>query len=249
MVLTMRGLKLLPVALPIILIHLRKVMKHSSSNVCLCLQHTITSPLLIQCWSICYSAWNLRVFQQKWEGFDHKGCKYSLNSTSNQPLTPKEDYKTLKQQWIYFLMTQLTYPGLICGPKLVILLDKYESISGRNDEVLTIRGSDMLPGPLPLIIIHLRKVIKHSSSNGCLSVWYSIPFSVLVWAPKLVILHKIWEFCFSRNDMVATMKVSYILSGALPIILMHLRSVRKDSLSNGLLSLQHSISFPTPTLI
>ena len=112
MVLTMRGLKLLPVALPIILIHLRKVMKHSSSNVCLCLQHTITSPLLIQCWSICYSAeTTLRVFcQQKWHSIDHRGLGYAVRSSSNHHHTSKEGYDIYKQQCMSLLAAQHPNP-------------------------------------------------------------------------------------------------------------------------------------------
>ena len=46
----------------------------------------------------------------------------------------------------------------------------------------------------PLIIImHLRKVGNHSSSNGCPSLQHIIPFPVLRGYLKSAILHEIWD--------------------------------------------------------
>ncbi len=47
---------------------------------------------------------------------------------------------------------------------------KFESIFDRKDTGLAIRGLDMLSEALPIILIHLREVRKHSSSNGCMSL-------------------------------------------------------------------------------
>ena len=51
----------------------------------------------------------------------------------------------------------------------------------------------MLTEALPFILIHLRNVMKHSSSNVCLSLWHSIPISVQRGCLEADILHQIWE--------------------------------------------------------
>ena len=126
-VLIKRGLDMLSEAIPIIIIHLRKVRKHSSTNGCRSLWHSVAFPRLI--WSL----------------------------------------------------------------KLVILVNIWCCFC-KNDTVLAIRRLGMMPEALPAIAIYLSKGGKHSSSNGCQSLWHSATFPGLIWCPKLVILLEIWDF-------------------------------------------------------
>ena len=82
------------------------------------------------------------------------------------------------------------------------------------------------------IIIYLGKVAKHSSSNGCLSLYHSILFLVLSGCPKSKFLHEIWELLLAEINMVPTIKGSYILSEAPLIIDTDLRKVAKHSSGN-----------------
>ena len=68
----------------------------------------------------------------------------------------------------HFLWWSCTKNNLFC-----IYLESFPS---RNGMVLIIRGSNILSEALPIILILLRKVMSHSSSNGCLSLWHSIQF-------------------------------------------------------------------------
>ena len=63
-------------------------------------------------------------------------------------------------------------------------------VSCRNDTMWAIRGSYML-SEAPLIInMHVRNVINHSITNGCLSLQHAgIPFTMWIWFPT-------FEFCF-----------------------------------------------------
>ena len=63
----------------------------------------------------------------------------------------------------------------------------------RNNTMWTIRGSEMLAEAPPTLLIHLRKAMKHFSSNRYLSFLHSIPSSVIIWCPKYDILCAIWE--------------------------------------------------------
>ena len=55
----------------------------------------------------------------------------------------------------------------------------------------------------PLIFpIHLRKDMKHFSSNGCLSLQYSIPFCVLRGCPEYCILCAIHQDLFLRRNVI-----------------------------------------------
>ena len=58
----------------------------------------------------------------------------------------------------------------------------------RNGMVWTIRGLLILSNASPNLIMHLRKGMSRISSNGCLSSWHSIPFSVQRCYPKSGIL-------------------------------------------------------------
>ena len=55
----------------------------------------------------------------------------------------------------------------------------------------------MLEAPL-IIIIHLREIMKHSSSNVCLSLHQSIVFAVLRGCSKSYILNEICELLWGE---------------------------------------------------
>ena len=57
-----------------------------------------------------------------------------------------------------------------------ILHEIWELFSNKNDTVWTIRGLQMLSEAPLLVFVHIEKVMKHSNSNGCLSLQQSIPF-------------------------------------------------------------------------
>ena len=120
---------------------------------------------------------------------------------------------------------------------------KFESSSGRKDIVLTIWGSDTLSEELPIILIHLREVMKHSSSNDCMSLGHSGTFPRLIWCSKLYFCLK-FECLFGKNNAVTTIGGSDImLSKALWTIPIYIMEIRIDSQSNGCLYLQYNITF------
>ncbi len=109
---------------------------------------------------------------------------------------------------------------------------------------MTIRESHTLSEALLFLLIYLREVGKCSSSNGCMSLRYSVIFPRLIWCPKLVIL-LIKKCLFDRNYAVMTIGRSNMLTWALPIILIYLMKVGKYPSSNGFMSLiRHIITFP-----
>jgi len=61
---------------------------------------------------------------------------------------------------------------------------KFEHLLGGKDTALIIRGSDTLSKALAIILIHLRKVRKYSSSNPCLPLPYIVTFPGLIWCPN-----------------------------------------------------------------
>ena len=116
---------------------------------------------------------------------------------------------------------------------------KFGSRFGRKDTVMTMRWSDTLSEALLLILIYLGEISKHSSSNGCLSLWHSITFSSQCGAQN-------WIFCFScfvRKDTVRTIRGSDTVSEAILTILIHLRKVEKYSNSNGCMSIYDTSSY------
>ena len=88
----------------IIYIHLRKVLKHSSSNCCL---FSCRMPLYFSCWEgICVLTFYMK-FEcyswQEWNNVDHNELVYAFWTSYNHLKTSKERYETLKQQWISLL--------------------------------------------------------------------------------------------------------------------------------------------------
>ena len=83
-------------------------------------------------------------------------------------------------------------------PKKWNIVHNLGVVWGRNDTLWTTMGSFMLSKILSIIIIHLRKVRKHSSSNVCLALKFCIPFPMLKGCLKLLILCAIWESTWMR---------------------------------------------------
>ena len=96
-----------------ILVQLRKVKKHSSSNGCMSLQHRATFPRLIWCENCCFLVWNFRAFLvEKTLCVDHNDIGYSVRGTSNHPCTSNGRYETLKQQRMHVLtLHRATFQG------------------------------------------------------------------------------------------------------------------------------------------
>ena len=61
---------------------------------------------------------------------------------------------------------------------------KIEGFSGRKDFILAIRGVDMLSDASLIILMCLRDVRKHSSSNGCMSLRHRVILPRLIWCLK-----------------------------------------------------------------
>ena len=115
--------------------------------------------------------------------------------------------------------------------------------AGRKDTVLTTNGLYILPEALPIIIIHFKKVMKHSGSNVCLFSHHVTPFPMLRGCPKFDAFLEVWQLVFYRNDMVWTIRGVCMLSEVFLIIHIRLMMVMVHSISNGCLSLQYSIPF------
>ena len=115
----------------ICLMHLRKVMKHSSSNGCLS-SHSTVSHLL--CWE---GTPNLEIcvkfesqHRSKWYSATHKWLMNAVKSFSHLPYASKEGYETLKQQWLSLLAVQYHICCAVRGnPKSWNLCEIWESTS------------------------------------------------------------------------------------------------------------------------
>ena len=109
--------------------------------------------------------------------------------------------------------------------------------------MLTIIRSSVLANALPTILLHQRKVRKHSSSDGCLVLKQFIIFSQADLVPEMGDFAWKFECLFGRKDTVSVIRNMYMPPEALPMIPIHLRKVRKHSSSNGCLVLWHIVTF------
>ena len=82
-----------------------------------------------------------------------------------------------------FVQHSLTYKGMMRCQKSVILLVKLRFFC-RKVTVLTMRGLDTLSDALQTILMHLGEFVKHSSSNGRLSVQHIVIFCGMMWCEK-----------------------------------------------------------------
>ena len=177
-------------------------MSYPSSNGYPSLQHVIPSVHMLKgCLKSdsFHEIWEL-FWQKKWHNVDHKGLTvYVVWSSFNHHNTSKEDwYESIKQQWISLLAWH--HPSFYDEPvpKIWQLAHNLRVVFGIYDIMWTMTGSYMVSIAPPAVTIHMTKVMKHSSSNGCLSLQYIIPFPVLRECPKSDILHEIWELFLSE---------------------------------------------------
>ena len=114
--------------------------------------------------------WNLRV-NIGWNGtVQHiNGWYNTVRSFSHLSYASKEGYETLKQQWLSLLAVQYHICCAERVPQILKFVWNLRVNIGRNDTVQHINGWWMLSKASPICLMHLRKVMKHSSSNGCLS--------------------------------------------------------------------------------
>ena len=108
----------------------------------------------------------------------------------------------------------------------------------------TMRCQDMLLMPYIIIFIHQLKAMKHSNINGYLSLQHISPCPLLkgLQRPVTTVYHT--RLFFANCIIVWTMIISYMLSEAPQIILLHPRKVMKHSSSNVCLLLEQTSPFP-----
>ena len=162
---SMRVMQMSSKAFPVILTHLRKVMKHSSSSGCISLQNIIPFSMLTGCLKsdILHKMCVLFLAEKIWCG-PHKGLVDATKSSSNHLCMFKEGYKTLKQLWIPLLVAQYLIIHVEGVHKIWCFAWNLGWVLNRNDTMLIIRGLYMLCKAHIIILIHLRmvkKTLKH----------------------------------------------------------------------------------------
>ena len=78
---------------------------------------------------------------------------------------------------------------------------------GRYSMTWAIRGLYMLLEAHANLLMHLRKNMKHFSSNGSFSSYHRIPFPVLIAYPQSSILYGIWESVLAKIAQIYTLGV------------------------------------------
>ena len=249
---------------PICLMHLRKVMKHSRSNGSLSLQYIITfvmprgypksgnlceiwlstSVEMIRCNTYMACECCVKCESQhwsKWQDATHKVAVEYYQKAS--PIFLMHLMKVTKHSSSFgclYLQYIITFVVLKGYPKSGNLCE-FESQHRQKWYGATHKCWWMLSKASPIDLMYLMKVMKHSSSNGCLSLQYSITFVVLKGYPKSGKLCKTTSVKIIRWNIY--LNGWWMLSEVSLICLMHPRKVMKHSSSNGCLSLQYIITF------
>ena len=96
--------------------------------------------------------------------------------------------KYSSSNWYVSLWHNIRCSRLIMCPKLVTLLDNLSYFCRIRHCVDHKGGYYILSADLPIMLIHLREVMKHSRSSGCLSLQQNVISPGLIWCPKLVSL-------------------------------------------------------------
>ncbi len=131
-----------------------------------------------------YFAWNLRVvWVEKTLLRPYERIIYGVRGPLKHSHTRVGVWGTLQQQWMHVLMKQhqiaqadlLSVIGYFCL--------KFESSLGRKATAFTMRGSNMVAKSFYIILIHIREVREHSSSNECMSLRHSVIFPRLICCP------------------------------------------------------------------
>ncbi len=130
--------------------------------------HISSAERVPQTW---YIAWKLRVILGKNDTCLTIRCLYML---SEAPMKlPRHLMKVMNHSssnGCLSLQRSITFPVLRGCPKSDILHENWELFFGKNDTCLTMRCMYILSGAPVTLPIHLMKVMKHSSSNRCLSL-------------------------------------------------------------------------------
>ena len=178
-------------ALFIFLMHIMKVMECFSSNRCLFLQHITSFPVMIpQGNTLNLSFWVKFESEPrlKQHGVTHNWPQDALRSSLYLPCISGEEYETLQQQLTPFYISRHHTSHEVRLPQIWHFVFNLRVDLSKNDMMRITSRSKMLIEVSPTILIHLRKIMKHFSSNGCPYLQYMIPFSVMVGYPKSYIL-------------------------------------------------------------
>ena len=109
-----------------------------------------------------------------------------------------------------------TVPGLIWYPKMVYFFLKFGSIFGKKRHCIGHKGIRSAIVGSSNHEIYLRKVGKHSSSNGCLYSCLSVTFPGLIRCSKLVIWGQMFEFVLIKRCCIDHHKgIRYAIKGYL----------------------------------
>ncbi len=139
-------------------------------------------------WKMIFCMTFYNCFLQKWHDGNHKGVADAARSYSTNSYTFKDGYGTGKLQYMSLHVAHHTISSEERVSKIWHFTWNLRAVFGTNDMVWTTRCLYMLSAPPLIKFIHLRKVTKHSNSNGCLSLYHIIPFHVQLGCPKSYIL-------------------------------------------------------------
>jgi len=167
---------------------IKKCYKRSSSNGCLSIWQTIIFPRMILCPKLVVG---IRSFQHLIVRKDTVSTVMGSNMLSEAlPIILIYLTKVINTQAVMDVCPYdrtSHFLGWSCAPNWIFGLI-FECLFGRKEAVLvTLRGWDIMSEALLIILIYLRKVGNHPSSNGYLSLWHRTTFSALILCPKLVI--------------------------------------------------------------
>ena len=143
-------------------------------------------------------------FLQKWHDRDHEGISDAARSSCTHPLQFKDGHETGKLRYMSLHVAHHTISSAERVSEIWHFTWNLIAVFGSNDTVWTTRCLYMLSAAPLIKFIHLRKVTKHSNSNGCLYLYHIIPFHVQWGCPKSYILPWNLRAIFGSNDMVLT---------------------------------------------
>ena len=122
---------------------------------------------------------------------EHMGIRYAVKTLPIHPIHMRKVMEYSGSNIRLSLRHTIPSPVLICCQIFVILCESWDWFFRINDTVWSIWGLEMLSKAFSVYHIHLQNVMEYSSSIGWLSLRHTIPFPVLMWYPKLVILIEI----------------------------------------------------------
>ena len=118
----------------------------------------------------------------------HKRLADTVNSFSCLPSASKAGFETIHMLWMSLLTVQRPILHTERIPQTCILIIIWESTFVEHNLVRPTGAWQMHREAPPICLMHLRKVLKHFISNGCLSLQFNISFYILRGYPKCGIL-------------------------------------------------------------